>query len=224
MSRDYADIPEAFYRESWEDADHPMACVDTDNTFRRVNHAFERMLGYSTAELENRAWMEFTDQRHVGGDIASVQAVLDGRISSYRLEKDYIHKRGHKVPIILHVRRYPRNAIEPLLFFRVEAPIATATRPEVDEVEKHALAAVQELRNEMDRIKQGVIVSQRQEQNAGGDIVGRDKTTNSDKMIRWLAVAIIALGAAVAYMAYYMASASNNNQNIQPPNITVPSE
>lgn len=214
-------IPDAFYRESWEDADHPMACVTPDNKFRRVNAAFERLLGYSSPELEGRKWEEFTSQTHVGGDLASVQAVLDGRIESYRLEKDYIHKRGHRVPIVLHVRRYPRASTQTLLYFRVEAPLAMATRPEVDEIEKHAMEAIQTLKNQLDELRNsGVSV------NVGNQIKGNNNVggnSNSDQMIKYLVGGMVAITVMVAWMFYYIATSVNQTPP-EKPNVQIPSE
>lgn len=143
-------IPPQFYEESWEDVNYPLACVDLDNRFIRVNSAFERLLGYSSSELENEKWIRFTKKEHVGGDLKSVQAVVDGRIDSYQMEKTYIHKRGHEVPVVLTVRRYPKNSGQPLLFFRVEAPFAMATRPELNAVEHHAMQAIASLKKQLE--------------------------------------------------------------------------
>ena len=221
MPRDYDHIPQEFYEEAWEDSDYPMACVSLDNKFQRVNHAFERMLGYSSAELEERTWMTITDHQYIGGDLASVQAVLDGRQDSYRLEKDYIHKRGHRVPIVLIVRRYPRNSIDKLLFFRVEAPIATATRTEVEQIEANTRKMISDLHEEIDQIKQGVTINNQNETNSGnrvgGDFVRGDK--NDANVIKYMIYAIISLGLVVTYMAYYVSTTATKTKP-RPPQIS----
>lgn len=215
------DIPPEFYQQAWEDADHPMACVSLENKFLRINHAFERLLGYSNAELFGTTWMDITRQSHVGGDLASVQDVLEGRSDSYRLEKDYKHKRGHFVEISLTVRRFPRAAIKKVMLFRVEAPLATATRPEIQDVERHTLEAIAALRSQVEEYKQGVSVHVGNNNEAGGDMVGRDKTTNSDQMMKYMAGVLVAMCLALAYMAYYM-STSGGGQPVSPPNFNQP--
>lgn len=214
MSHEFV-IPEDFYRESWEDAEHPMACVDTQNKFVRVNAAFERLLGYSNAEMVGRAWMEFTVQKYVGGDLASVNQVLEGKQDQYQLEKDYVHKRGHHVPVCLTVRRFPRQSTEPLLFFRVEAPLATATRREIEEIENHTLQVVNDLRRRLDRFEteKGVQVN----------VSGRDITTdNTDRTqvasgseltignhtaaMRVMTIALVLLAGLAAALLYVVAS------------------
>lgn len=125
------EIPCDFFTQAWLDAKHPMAAVALDNTFVRVNHAFEDMLGYSTIELKGRPWMDFTKHDHVGGDLASVNAVLKGEIESYRLEKTYINKQEDYVDVVLTVRRYPPESHKQMLLFSVEAPVAIASKKDI---------------------------------------------------------------------------------------------
>lgn len=208
-------IPCAFFRESWEDAEHPMACVDIDQKFVRVNAAFERLLGYSSEELSNRPWMEFTRKEHVGGDLASVNSIIEGVTESYRMEKDYKHKRGHFVPVVLTVRRYPRVATEPIILFRVESPFASATRPEVAEVEKHVMEAIDMLRRRVDEYEKGVRVHVGDTWDHG-DKSGRDKITNSDSMMKIMVGGFAVMVLAVAWLFYYVAT-TQNRQPVQPP-------
>jgi PAS domain S-box-containing protein len=152
-------VPAEFFREAWQDADHPMAAVDTQNRFIVLNHAFERMLGYSAAEMVGHTWLEFTRTEDVGRDLISVQSVMDGKSESYRMEKDYCHKRGHWVPVVLTVRRYPRDANATLTFFRVEAPIVTATRTEVNQVHDFAKKLIDDLQARVDKLEGRGLVS-----------------------------------------------------------------
>lgn len=213
-------IPCEFFKESWEDADHPMACVSETNRFVRVNHAFEKLLGYSTSELEGRTWMEFTSQRFVGGDLASVDDVLDGNIESYQLEKDYIHKRGHAVPVVLTVRKYPRASSEPLLYFRVESPPAVATRPELDELNAELRTEIVGLKLKMEELKNHALRVTVGD-NIGGDKVGRDK--NNDMTIKIMVAGLFIVASTVAWLVYYVASVSTGNKPA-PPNVVMPNE
>lgn len=189
-----------------------MACGGPDNRFVLVNSAFERLLGYSSAELNGRTWMDITVQRDVGGDLASVEAVIEGRIDAYSLEKDYLHKRGRAIPVQLTVRRYPRASHLPLLYFSVEAPVSTITRPEVLSLER-------DLREELKRLAQelqkGVNVNVGD--NVGGDKVGNDKSSNSDASIKVIAGALVAISMIVAWLFYYVATVANRAAP-QPPN------
>jgi len=212
----YDEIPYQFYEETWEDADHPMACVNLNNEFMRVNHAFEKLLGYSSAEVEGRTWMEFTEQKHVGGDLSSVEAVKSGKLDSYSLEKDYIHKRGFKVPVRLIVRRYPKNSIEDLLFFRVETPIVTATQSQLQDVARvneHTLELLDTLKERLRKVEERGFV-QVGDSWRDGDKTGRDK--NSLYPLKVMGGAIIFLATVIMWMAYYMASIANNVPPVPP--------
>lgn len=227
MSKHYEEIPLEYYQQSWEDADHPMACMTVENTFLRVNSAFERLLGYSASELEGRSWIEFTRQSHIGGDIASVRAVIDGKMDSYQLEKDYIHKRGHTVPVVLRVRRYPRHSGTPVLLFRAESPLATATRPELQELHKTTETLAEALNARLAKLEERGLVHVGDTWQ-GGDKVGSSKVkgdytvTNSDTALKIMAGVMALLASAVVWVMYYTQSIINNQKNVEPPRLSLP--
>lgn len=189
-----------------------MACVGPDNRFVLVNSAFERLLGYSSAELSGRTWMDVTVQGDVGGDLASVEAVIEGRIDTYSLEKDYLHKRGRAIPVQLTVRRYPRASHLPLLYFSVEAPVSTITRPEVLSLERDLREELKKLAHELQK---GVNVNVGD--NVGGDKVGNDK--NSDSALKYMAGALVAIALVVAWLFYYVATVANRTTPSPPPSV-----
>ena len=192
-----------------------MGCVDPENRFVLVNTAFERLLGYSSVELAGRHWMEITSQRDVGGDLASHEAVIDGRIDTYSLEKDYLHKRGRVIPVQLTVRRYPRASHLPLVYFSVEAPVSTVTRPEVLSLERDLREQMTKLAHELHH---GVNVNVGD--NVGGDKVGNDKSSNSDGAIKIIAGALVAISMIVAWLFYYVATVANRTEPKPPSNIS----
>lgn len=190
-----------------------MACIDQNNKFILVNAAFERLLGYSNSELEEKTWMDITAQRDVGGDLASVEAVIEGRTDTYTLEKDYVHKRGRAIPVTLTVRRFPRASHLPLLYFSVEAPVSNVTRPEVISIERDLRAEINKLAKE---IKAGVRVNVNEK--IGGDKIGRDK--NSDSAIKIVAGALVAVAFIVAWLFYYVATTTHHTPPTPPPSPT----
>lgn len=214
------EIPEVFFRDAWENAEHPMACVGTDNKFVDINSAFERLLGYSEAEMRGKTWIEYTVQEDVGGDLASVNAVLEGRASHYRLDKRYKHKRGHAVPVTLIVRRFPVDMLKPILFFSVEAPLQHATQIEFESFKTSHQHTFEQLIHRIDELESKGMVTVTNQQGDrwhDGDKTGRDKTSNSDKTIKYLCAAVIALAAGVSWFAYYVATTSGNGTVPQPP-------
>lgn len=78
------------------------------------------MVGYSSAELIGRTWMEITELSDVGGDMAAVESVIDGSRNSYTTAKKYKHKNGDEIPVVLTVWRFPPGSGE-MVGFSVEA-------------------------------------------------------------------------------------------------------
>lgn len=219
-----SEIPGDIWRVICQDADDPLAIVQISNYFVWVNPAFERLVGYSVVELIGKTWMEITEQKDVGGDLASVRAVIEGKYSHYRMEKNYIHKRGGKIPVEIIVRRWPESSAEEVLCFRVEASPSKATRPELDEV----LRMVEELKFQIAEKseKPGVLVQMGDQirqngQKAGGDIVGNDKITNSDKTQKYMMYVMIAMIFAMIWVVYYVVTKDSGNV-VAPPNIPGP--
>lgn len=205
--------------------DYPLACVCPDNKFLWVNQAFERMLGYSSAELTGKTWMSITEQQYVGGDLASVEAVISGRISHYTMSKNYVHKRGFVVPVELTVHRFPESPVENLICFIVEAPPTKATKPELDQVEKNLLKIIDELRERIEQNEKGVSVNVGNKTNtntstAGGDNVGRDK--NSDASIKILGTVMCVMAVAIAWMFYYITVANKVEMPKHPTELVTP--
>lgn len=223
------EVPNGFWKELCEDADHPMACVGIDNKFIWVNYAFERLVGYSNTELYGISWVSITKQQNVGGDLASVQAVIDGKITEYSLSKDYIHKRGHLVPVELIVRKFPPSQVEPILCFMVESPMSKPTKTDLQKVEDNFSLVVNELREKLEKYENGFRIINNNENQMGdkwrdGDKTFGDKTTNSDKTIKILGIAFLGMVIAVAWLFYYVATSNKNINPTPPPNINMSAE
>jgi len=139
-------VPAEWWREACEVVNHPMACVADDNRFVWVNAAFERLCGYSSAELLKMTWMDITLQADVGGDLASIQSVINGNDTSYTLSKRYKHKLGKKVPVQLTVWRFPLNSERLLACFIVEAIPKAATTLEVRKLREEMESELRSLR------------------------------------------------------------------------------
>jgi PAS domain S-box-containing protein len=218
-------VPLGYWQKACEDMDYPLACVCPDNKFMWVNQAFERMLGYSSAELAGKTWMSITEQQYVGGDLASVEAVISGRISHYTMSKNYINKRGGVVPVELTVHRFPESPIENLICFIVESPPTKATKPELDQVEKNLLKVIEELRSRIDENEKGIKINMgnrttNETNTVGGDNIGRDK--NSDSAIKILGTVMCVMAIAIAWMFYYITVANKAEMPKQPTELVVP--
>lgn len=195
-------VPDSWWRATCEKVSLPLACVGKDNTFIWVNSSFERLVGYSIAELVKIKWSDITLQEDIGGDLQSVAAVIEGKIPQYTLSKHYVHKFGHEVPVQLTVWRFPANAVEPMACFIVEASPEVVTYEELAKIQKRTDHLIEQLterlhslenRQREDRDQITVHVGD----NAGNDHVGGHKAGRDVGGFPWLptllAVAIVVL-------------------------------
>jgi PAS domain S-box-containing protein len=80
-----------------------MALVSLDGGFLRANDAFGNIVGYSTHEIESFDFQRLTHAADLEADLAQVADLISGKISSYKLDKRYIHKSGRPVWVRLSV-------------------------------------------------------------------------------------------------------------------------
>lgn len=195
-----------------------MGCVDRNHRMISVNQSFAGMLGYSVRELEGRTWVEITRPEYLGGDMLSVNEMLEGKVDKYRLEKQYIHKLGHYIAVVLTVRRYPADKSENLLYFQVEAVIPMHTTYEMQQTLTHLKDQISAIeKREMERDygdnDRGRVSVNIGDSTRGDKIVGN---INSDQAIKIMAGALVALAGIVAWLFYYVA-VSQQSQPVQPP-------
>jgi len=74
-----------------------MALMSLEGRFMRVNRSFCEIVGYSEAELTELTFHEVTHVEDLDSDLALMTQLLAGEISSYQLEKRYLHKDGRSV-------------------------------------------------------------------------------------------------------------------------------
>lgn len=74
-----------------------MALVDLDGRWLDVNNSLCKILGYSKAELLKLTFQDITHPDDLELDLNFASHLLEGRISSYNLEKRYIKKNGGTV-------------------------------------------------------------------------------------------------------------------------------
>jgi PAS domain S-box-containing protein len=88
---------------AFEHAPIGVTLVSTQGRFLKANRAMCELTGYSEAELTNKSFQEIThpDDREVG--LENVRQMRAGELQAYQIEKRYIHKSGHTVPVLLNV-------------------------------------------------------------------------------------------------------------------------
>jgi PAS domain S-box-containing protein len=82
------------FRAAFDGGAVPMSLTAPDGKILRVNEAFCSMMGYSEDELLTLAFYEFTFPDDLAVNTEGVKKLLDGKLSSLRMEKRYIRKDG----------------------------------------------------------------------------------------------------------------------------------
>jgi len=94
---------EARFRGAFDFAAIGMALVAPDGHWLRVNQSICDIVGYSEEELLATDFQSITHPDDLDADLEYVRQMLVGAITSYHMEKRYLHKDGHEVPILLSV-------------------------------------------------------------------------------------------------------------------------
>jgi PAS domain S-box-containing protein len=89
------------FRHTFENAAVGIALVDIDGTWLRLNSRYCEIVGYDHDELLARTFQDITHPDDLGADLAKFESMMRGEISSYQMEKRYIHKDGRDVWILL---------------------------------------------------------------------------------------------------------------------------
>ena len=90
-------LADARYRRLMDNSAVAMNVCDSRGRFQIVNPAMTEFFGYDAPALLTKTWEELTAPDFLDIDRAKMQEVLDGRIDSYRLTKQYIHADGHPI-------------------------------------------------------------------------------------------------------------------------------
>ena len=85
------------FRTLFKEVGAGMLMGTPDFVITEVNTEFANMLGYSKQELTGKTIQEITYPQDWQQSREKLNAVMDGKISSYRLEKRYIHKNNYPV-------------------------------------------------------------------------------------------------------------------------------
>lgn len=94
-----------------------IAHADANGIFLDVNETFLKMLGYTREEMLNGtfSWKKLTPKEHMEKSNAAVQQA-DEKGYWTSLEKEYIHKDGHLVPVLVGGSRYNQSNKEYIIF------------------------------------------------------------------------------------------------------------
>ncbi len=102
---------------AFEEAAIGMALVSTEGRWLSVNRALCDILGYSAEELTRTSFQALTHPEDLAEDLLLVERTLRGEISSYQMEKRYVHKTGRLVWAQLSVTLVRNPDGTPRFFF-----------------------------------------------------------------------------------------------------------
>jgi PAS domain S-box-containing protein len=123
---------EARFRTAYENAPVGMTLVALDGHFLNVNRSLCEIVGYSPKELLSKTFQDITYPADLEEDLAYARRLRQGEISSYQLEKRYIHKDGHLVSVLLAGSMVRDSLGEPLYFLAQIQDISERKRLEQD--------------------------------------------------------------------------------------------
>ncbi len=109
-------LSEHTFRQSLQHAPIGIALLAPDGRWLEVNDAVCRLFGYTREDLMSRTFQDITHPEDLENDLENVKQVLDGTISTYQMEKRYIHRDGHIVWARLSVSLARSSDGEPLHF------------------------------------------------------------------------------------------------------------
>jgi len=116
LRRAEAEQTERRFRLTFESAPIGLAMVGLDGRWIDVNQVLCAMLGYSEAELLSRTFQDVTHPDDLEADLQQVRELLDGRGTTYRMEKRYFHKQGQVIHVQLDVALLRDEQGRPLHF------------------------------------------------------------------------------------------------------------
>ena len=229
------------YKKAVDESTEPISLVYLNNQFAYCNKAWCQLTGYPESELLEMTWMDITVKTDIGGDMAEVQAVIDGHKEDYYNEKRYIKKNGSRIDVGLYVHRYPTAGTQiGWVVFGKELNGSSeldTLKARFEEIEKMILmfkdqdGRIDNQEKESAENRQLLLsligkgettVNAPQGDQIRGNNNSTNRTTNENKVIfavigavGLLCTVLVTVAAVLAYMAYV----SNNNPNMQPPNI-----
>ena len=109
-------LSEATLRGAFDSSAIGMALVSPEGKFIKINKELCRITGYSEEELLNLSFRAITHPDDVAKDLAFLQGALQGNLTTYKVEKRYIHKSKSVVWVSLHSSLVRDGQSTPLYF------------------------------------------------------------------------------------------------------------
>lgn len=116
LERDHIEESETRFRNVIEFSAIGTALVALDGRWIQVNPALCQMLGYPARTLTDMTFQDITHRDDLESDLSQLSALVEGKISSYSMEKRYLHSSGTSIWTLLSVSLIRDPQGEPLYF------------------------------------------------------------------------------------------------------------
>ncbi len=107
---------EALFKNAFASSPIGMALVAPNGLWLKVNPALCKIVGYSVEELLTKTFQDITHVDDLAADEFYVRQMLAGEISTYQMEKRYLHRQGQVVWVLLSVSLVRDKTEQPLFF------------------------------------------------------------------------------------------------------------
>ncbi|WP_342646882.1 PAS domain S-box protein [Mucilaginibacter sp. CSA2-8R] len=107
---------EKLFSNAFDFAPIGMALVSLTGGWIKVNTSLCEMLGYMEHNFLQHTFQDFTHPEDLDKDLKLLQQLLDGKITSYSMEKRYFHATGTVIWALLNVSLIRNESGEPMYF------------------------------------------------------------------------------------------------------------
>ncbi|MEI6915371.1 MAG: PAS domain S-box protein [Armatimonadota bacterium] len=104
------------FRNAFQYSPIGVALVSLEGKWLRINDSLASIVGYSEDELLTMTFQDITHPADLDTDLSFVRQMVDGEITTYTMEKRYLHKNGHIVWVLLAVSLVRDQDGAPLYF------------------------------------------------------------------------------------------------------------
>jgi PAS domain S-box-containing protein len=141
------------YRRAVDSAAIGMCLITPDGRFLEVNDSLCRFFGYDAETLTQKTWQQLTSAEYLNADLDNFTGVLEGRLDSYRIVKQYIHADGRLIwgDLSVSCTRYANGDVDNFISQIIDITAEVAARDELRERDERNHELTQRLQEEADR-------------------------------------------------------------------------
>jgi PAS domain S-box-containing protein len=111
------------WRSVFENSAVGVALTDLNGRFIATNLVYQKMLGYTEAELQQLTFVDITHEENVDENRALVEELLDGKRQQFQLEKQYRRKDGQPVWVRNNVTVVPGSERVPRFLMAISEDV-----------------------------------------------------------------------------------------------------